>query len=53
MESIWIEFATLDPWETLVYRPFLDLSQKLMGYSIHSWRWQECTLVRYSIGIPS
>jgi hypothetical protein len=47
MESIWTEFATLDTRETLVYRPSLDLSQTLMGYSFNSWRWQECTLVRH------
>ena len=49
MESIWTEFVTLDTWETLVYRSSLDLSQKLIGYSFHSWRWQECTLVRYPL----
>jgi len=32
--------------ETLVYRPLIALSQKLIGYSFHSWRWKECTLVR-------
>jgi len=53
MESIWAEFATLDTRETLVYQPSLDISQKLIGYSFHSWRWQECTLVRYPFGISS
>src|SRR5712691_5759441 len=51
MESIWTEFATLDTRETLVYRPSLDISLKLIGYSFHSWRWQECTLVRYPFDI--
>ena len=53
MESIWTEFATLDTWETLVYRPSLNLSQRLIGCSFHSWRWQECTLARYPFGILS
>ena len=30
-----------------------SLSQILMGHSFHSWRWQECTLVRYPLGILS
>jgi hypothetical protein len=30
-----------------------DLLQTLMGHSFHSWRWQECTLVRYLFGILS
>jgi hypothetical protein len=54
MESIWTEFATLDARETLVYRPSLDISHKLIGYSFYtSWGWQECTLVRYPFGISS
>ena len=53
MESIWNKFATLDTRETLVYRPLLDLSQKLMDYPFHSWRWKECALVRYPLDISS
>jgi hypothetical protein len=53
MENIWTEFAAMDTRETLVYRPSLDLSQTLMGYSFNSWRWQECTLVRYPFFLSS
>ena len=53
MESIWTEFITLDTRKTLVYRPSLDLSQKLISYSFHSWRWQERTLVHYPFCISS
>jgi len=53
MEGIWTEFATLDPRETLVYLPSFDLSQRLISYSLHSGRWQECSLVRYPFGISS
>ena len=45
MESVWIELASLDTRETLVHRASLDVLQKLIDYSLHSWLWQDCALV--------